>query len=403
MSIVSTKCPSVNPGESGFATIGIRSGHLRTSEREHSEPIFTTSSFVFESAEQAAALFSEEVSGNVYSRFTNPTVNAFESRLGALENAAYCIGTASGMAAITALLLSQLKPGDHIVACYEMFGSSVSLFTKVFQRFEISTTLVAVDDVEAWQHSITDKTRILFLETPTNPLGKVADIPRLAEVAHRAGALLVVDNCFCTPVLQQPLSLGADVVIHTATKYLDGQGRCVGGAMATNNKSIHDDFFATLRTTGPSMSPFNAWVFLKGLETLELRMTQHCRNAGELAHWLSQQEQVEQVFYAGLTTHPGHQLASTQQKGFGGIVSFRIRGGRNAAWRMINSTRLVSITANLGDVKTTITHPASTTHARISRRERHQAGVTDDLIRLSVGIENIEDILQDIGRGLAQA
>ncbi len=385
----------------GLETLAIRSGHVRGPEREHSEPIYTTSSYVFESAEQAAALFSEKEKGNIYSRFTNPTVTTFETRLGALERADYCIATASGMAAISGLILSLLKPGDHIVASYEMFGSTVSLLNKIFRRFEISTTLVSVVDADSWQNALQANTRMLLLETPSNPLCQVADIRTLSDIARGAGAFLVVDNCFCTPILQQPLTLGADVVIHTATKYLDGQGRCVGGAMATNDKSIHDDFFAMLRTTGPSMSPFNAWVFAKGLETLALRMRQHCANAHKLANFLDQHPGVKQVFYPGLESHPQHGLASSQQSGYGGIVSLLVNGGRKMAWRVINETRMISITANLGDTKTTITHPATTTHARITQQERDRAGVTENLIRISVGLEYDEDIVKDIERGLA--
>lgn len=381
-------------------TLAIRSGLSHSPEREHSEPIFLTSSFVFDSAEQAAALFSGEQEGNIYSRFTNPTVNAFETRLGTLEGADYCVATASGMAAITGLVLSQLKPGDNIVASKEMFGSTVSLFNNVFNRFDMTTTFVPIDNHEAWAKAIKPNTRMLFVETPSNPLCQLADIKALAELAQAHDVLLVVDNCFCTPVLQQPLALGADVVIHTATKYLDGQGRCVGGAMATNNAQIHDAFFSMLRTTGPTMSPFNAWVFLKGLETLPLRMAKHCDNARQLAKWLVEQEEVEAVFYPGLKSHPQYDLAARQQRDLGGIVSFCLKGGKAAAWRVINQTRLLSITANLGDAKTTITHPATTTHARITQKQRDDAGVSDNLIRVSSGLESVKDIICDIERGL---
>lgn len=384
-------------------TLALRSGQIRSAEREHSEPLFATSSFVFDSAEQAAALFADDEQGNIYSRFTNPTVAAFERRLAAMENATCCIATSSGMAAICGLVLSTLKPGDHIIASWEMFGSTVSLFNKVFSRFNIDLTLVTVDDTDAWRQAVTPHTRMLFLETPSNPLCRVGDIAALAAIAHDADAVLVVDNCFCTPVLQRPLTLGADVVIHTATKYIDGQGRCVGGAMVTNDAQIHDRFFAMLRTTGPSMSPFNAWVFLKGLETLPLRMRQHCANAMEVARWLERNPDVQEVFYPGLTHHRGHNLSSQQQSDYGGVVSFRIGGERSRAWKLINATSMLSITANLGDARTTITHPASTTHARISADERSQAGVTEDLVRLSIGLENAGDIISDLERGLSTA
>jgi O-succinylhomoserine sulfhydrylase len=384
----------------GRETLAVRAGQERGPEREHTEPIFTTSSFVFDDAAQAAMLFGEQAEGNIYSRFTNPTVRTFENRLGMLEGAAYCIATASGMAAISGLVLSQLKPGDHVVVARGVFGSTLSLFNKVFARFGIDMDTVPVQDTDGWRCAIRDNTRMLFLETPTNPLCHIADIAALAEIAHDNDALLVVDNCFCTPALQRPLSLGADVIVHTATKYLDGQGRCVGGAMATNNADVHDGFFGMMRTTGPSMSPFNAWVFLKGLETLQLRMERHSVNAIALARWLREHPAVEQVFHPGLEDHPGHALAARQQDGFGGIVSFRIRGGRPQAWSVIDATRMISITANLGDAKTTITHPASTTHARITQAERDQAGISENLIRVSAGLENVEDIQRDIARGL---
>lgn len=389
--------------EAGIDTLAIRTGHQRTAEREHSEPIFATSSFVFESAEQAADMFNERILGNIYSRNTNPTVEAFESRLGLLENADFCIGTSSGMAAITGLVLCRLKPGDHVVASREMFGSTIGLFNKIFSRFNIDVTLVSLVDADAWQAAIRPETRMLFLETPSNPLGQIADIAKIAGIAHDNDAILVVDNCFCTPALQQPLALGADVVIHSATKFLDGQGRCVGGAMATNDEQIHEEFYGMLRTTGPSMSPFNAWVFLKGLETLGLRMQRHCDNAMQIAEWLQQQERVEKVFYPGLVDHPGHELAKSQQRGFGGVLAFRVHGGREQAWKLINGTRMLSITANLGDTKTTITHPATTTHTRITQAERDQSGISENLVRVAAGLENAGDVISDLQRGLDAA
>lgn len=400
MSKVNPQGLNADADELGAATLAIRSGHVRSHEREHAEPIFTTSSFVFDSAEQAAALFAEEEPGNVYSRFTNPTVSTFETRLGYLEAGQYCVGTSSGLAAITGLVLCHLKAGDHVIASRELFGSTISLFNKIFSRFEIGVSLVPVADESAWKDALQPNTRMLFLETPTNPLCQIADISRMAEIAKSRDALLVVDNCFCTPILQQPLSLGADVVIHTATKYLDGQGRCVGGAMVTNDEELHDNYIAMLRTAGPCMSPFNAWVFLKGLETLSLRMAKHCENARAVSDWLQQQDGIEKVFYPGLATHPGHHLAKIQQKDFGGVVSFRMKGDRSASWKLINATQMLSITANLGDVKTTITHPASTTHGRLSQQERDASGITENLIRVAVGLEDVSDIIADLERGL---
>ena len=383
-------------------TLAVRSGQDRTAEGEHSDPIFTTSSFVFKDAAQAAARFSESEPGNVYSRFTNPTVRAFEKRLASLESALCGIATASGMSAILLLVLGLLRDGDHVVCSAQVFGSTVSLFTKILPRFGIGVDFVPVSDTQAWKSALSKKTRLLFLETPSNPLCEIGDIRTLAELAHNANSLLVVDNVYCTPVLQRPLEIGADVVVHSATKYLDGQGRCVGGALVTNNEKIHESFFHALRTAGPSMSPFNAWVFHKGLETLPIRMRAHSENAAALAEWLSGHAGVKKVYYPGLTTHPGHQLAKTQQEGFGGIVSFEVNGARTEAWRVIDSTRLLSITANLGDVKTTITHPSSTTHARITAEQRAAAGIGENLVRVAVGLESVADISADLARGLDQ-
>ena len=381
-------------------TAAIRCGHRRTAEREHNEPIFTTSSFVFESASQAAELFSGDLEGNIYSRFTNPTVSGFENRLAALEGGRYCVATASGMAAINGLVLALLKAGDHIVSSSGLFGSTVTLFSKFYEKFGVDTSYVNMTDPEQWKISIRPNTRLLFLETPSNPLCEIADIAAIAQIARDAGALLVVDNAFCTPILQQPLALGADVVVHTATKYLDGQGRCVGGALVTDDEDIYEDLFSMLRTTGPTMSPFNAWTFTKGLETLALRMKQHCANALAVARWLKTHKAVERVYYPGLQSHPQHELAKTQHSGYGGIVSFEVRGGRYEAWEMIDGTEFLSITANLGDAKTTITHPASTTHSRITQQERDRARITDSLVRVSVGLEHVEDIIADLQKGL---
>ncbi|MES9990366.1 MAG: O-succinylhomoserine sulfhydrylase [Candidatus Thiodiazotropha sp.] len=387
-------------GDWGFSTQAIRIGHQRTAEGEHAEPIFPTSSFVFRSAAEAAARFSNQEPGNIYSRFTNPTVRNFEERLAALEGGECCVATASGMSAIMATCIGLLQTGDHIVSSQSVFGSTTMLFTKYLSRFGIETSFVDLNDLQSWETAIGPQTKLLFLETPSNPLTDVADISALSELAHRHDALLVVDNCFCTPALQQPLELGADIVIHSATKYLDGQGRCVGGAVVGNRALVGEEVFGVLRTTGPTMSPFNAWVFLKGLETLELRMLAHSRNAQILAEWLQQQPQIERVYFPGLVSHPQHELAMRQQRAPGSIVSFTLKGGQPAAWTLIDATRVLSITANLGDTKTTITHPATTTHGRLTPEERAQAGIENGLVRVAVGLENVEDIRNDLARGL---
>lgn len=384
----------------GFATRAIRSGHVRTPEGEHSEPIFPTSSFVFESAEQAAARFSGNESGNIYSRFTNPTVRTFEQRLASLEQGESCVATASGMSAILATFMGLCAAGDHIVSSRSVFGTTRSLFDKYLSKFGLQTDYVPLADLAAWEAAIKPNTKALYLETPSNPLNEIADLMALSALAKQHGCLLIVDNCFCTPALQQPLLLGADVVIHSATKYIDGQGRCIGGAVVGDAKLVGEDVFGFLRTAGPTMSPFNAWTFSKGLETLDLRMRAHSSNANRIAHWLQQQKQVSQVFYAGLESHPGHQLAKQQQSDFGGIIAFEVKGGQQAAWKLIDATQFISITANLGDTKTTITHPATTTHGRLSVETRIESGITDGIIRLSVGLENVEDIQLDIQRGL---
>ncbi len=383
-----------------FDTRAVRAGQHRTGEGEHSEPIFTTSSYVFGSAAEAAARFSGEAPGNIYSRFTNPTVRAFEERLAALEEGECAVATGSGMAAILSTCLGLLAAGDHIVASRSIFGSTVVLFNKYLARCGIETTFVPLTDLEAWAAAIRPQTRLLFLETPSNPLGEVADIAALAELAHAHDALLVVDNVFCTPALQRPLALGADIVVHSATKYLDGQGRCVGGAVVGDARRVGEEVFGFLRTAGPSLSPFNAWVFLKGLETLALRMERHSASALALARWLQEQPGVTRVFYPGLPDHPQHALAARQQSAFGGVLAFEVAGGREAAWRIIDSTRLLSITANLGDARSTITHPATTTHGRLTDAERAEAGIGDGLIRISVGLEDVADIQNDLARGL---
>lgn len=381
-------------------TLAIRTGHQRTEFGEHSEPIVTTSSFVFGSAAEAASRFGGESDGFIYSRFTNPTVAAFQDRLAAMEGGESAIGTASGMSAILATVLSLLSSGDHIVASKSMFGSTVNLFQKLLPRFGITTTWVTLSDQHAWQTAVTPKTRMLFVETPTNPLTELADIPALADIAHDSGALLVVDNCFCTSVLQRPIALGADLVIHSATKFLDGQGRCVGGAIVGPSHIIDDAVFGYMRSAGPSMSPFNAWVFLKGLETLGLRMQRHCDNAEALAHWLVAHPRISRVHYPGLESHPQHALAKRQQARFGPVMSFEIEGGQTAAWQMIDRLKLMSITANLGDAKTTVTHPYTTTHARMDEQDRVAVGVSPSLIRIAVGLEHAGDLIHDLEQAL---
>ncbi|MDT8385905.1 MAG: O-succinylhomoserine sulfhydrylase [Thiogranum sp.] len=387
-------------GKPGFATLAVRAGQHRTAEAEHAEPIFPTSSYVFESAAAAAARFSGAEPGNIYSRFTNPTVRTFEERLAALEGGECCVATASGMSAIYACCAGLLKSGDHIVSSRSIFGSTTLLFTNYLQKFGIQTSFVALDDLAAWEQAIRPETRLLFVETPSNPLTEVGDIAALARLAHAHDSLLVVDNCFCTPALQRPLALGADVVIHSATKYLDGQGRCVGGAVVGSQDVVGQGVYGFLRTCGPTMSPFNAWVFLKGLETLEIRMQAHCASAQKLAEWLQEQPQVTAVYYPGLPSHPQHQLASVQQSGFGGIIAFEVAGGQPAAWKLIDATRICSITANLGDTKTTITHPATTTHGRLTPEQRSEAGISDGLIRIAVGLETLDDLIADLAGGL---
>ena len=382
------------------STLGVRAGQVRTEFNEHSEALFLTSSFVFESAAQAAARFAGGEEGMVYSRFTNPTISMFQDRLAALEGAQSCIATASGMAAIMATAMVHLKSGDHVVCSNAVFGATVQLFSNVFSRFGVETSFVSPTRVEDWQKAVRKNTRLLFLETPSNPLTEVSDIGALAGVAKRAGALLAVDNVLCTPALQRPLELGADLVIHSATKYLDGQGRVIGGAVAGSKALVADALIPFLRTAGPSISPFNAWVLLKGLETLDLRVRAQSAAALELAQWLESHPRVARVFYPGLKSHPQHALAARQQKAGGAVLSFEVKGGREAAWKVMDATRILSITANLGDVKSTITHPASTTHGRISNEARAAAGITDGLVRVSVGLEAVVDLKADLGRGL---
>lgn len=381
-------------------TIAVRAGQKRTHELEQSEPIFPTSSYVYESAAQAAARFAGDEPGNIYSRFTNPTVRNFEERLAALEGGERCVATSSGMAAIMTTCYSLLQQGDHIISSRAIFGSTVMLFNNFVSKFGVDISYVDLTDYNAWEAAITPKTKFLFLETPSNPLTEIVDIKRLAEIAKAKGVLLIVDNCFCTPALQKPLSLGADIIIHSATKYIDGQGRCIGGAVVGTEEVVGQSVYGFLRTAGPSMSPFNAWVFLKGLETLRIRMQAHSANALALAQWLSEQSIVEKVNYPGLETHPQHELAKQQQSDFGGVLSFIVKGGKEAAWNLIDSTQMLSITANLGDAKTTITHPATTTHGRLNDEQRQAAGIDDGLVRIAVGLEDIEDIKNDLAPGL---
>ena len=383
-----------------LATLAIRTGHRRTNEGEHAEPIFPTSSFVFGSAAEAAARFSGEVAGNIYSRFTNPTVRIFEERLAALEGGACAVATASGMAAIMAVCLGLLEQGDHLVSSRAIFGTTTILFERYLRRFGVEVSYVPLADLAAWEAAIRPNTRLLFAETPSNPLTELGDIRALASLAHAHDSLLVIDNAFCTPVLQRPLALGADLVVHSATKYLDGQGRCMGGAVVGDRKLVGEEIYGVLRTTGPSLSPFNAWVFLKGLETLDLRMRAHSDNALALARWLEAHPRVRTVHHPGLESHPQHALAAAQQRAGGGIVSFVVEGGREAAWRVIDATRMLSITANLGDAKTTITHPATTTHGRLNDEQKAEAGIDEGLIRVAVGLEHLDDIQADLARGL---
>jgi O-succinylhomoserine sulfhydrylase len=376
-------------------TAGVRAGSQHTQYGENSEAIFLTSSFVFESAAQAAARFGGQEPGNIYSRFTNPTVTVFQDKLAALEGAEFCVATSSGMSAILACVMGLCSAGDHIVASRSIFGTSVQLFSNILQRWGLQTTFVSLTEPEEWRSAAKSNTKLFFVETPSNPLTEVCDIAALADIAHEAGALLAVDNCFCTPALQKPLELGADIIIHSATKYIDGQGRCLGGAVLGRKDQL-EPVYGFLRTGGPTMSAFNAWVFLKGLETLHVRMEAHARHALALAQWLEQQPGVARVYYPGLASHPQHALAMKQQKNGGAILSFEVKGGKDAAWKVIDATRMISITANLGDAKSTITHPATTTHSRVTSEARAAAGISDGLIRIAVGLEHIDDLQADL-------
>ena len=382
-----------------FPTLAIRAGVDPSHHREHSEAIYTTSSFTFDTAEQAAEVFSGDEAGNVYSRYTNPSVRVFEERLAALEGGEDAVATASGMSAILALCLSVMRSGDHVVCSRDVFGSSLGLFANTLSRLDIQCSFVPLRDLDAWEQAIQPNTRLLFCETPSNPLSEIANLTALSDLAKAAGAVFAVDNCFCTPALQKPLAFGADVVIHSATKYLDGQGRVLGGALV-GHKDLMEEARSFVRVCGPSMSPFNAWVFTKGLETLELRMRAHCENAQALAAWLQEQTPISKIFYSGLDDHSDHTLASKQQSGFGGVLAFELTGGQDQAFRFINGTELMSLTANLGDVKTTITHPATTTHCRLSAEQKQSSGISSSLIRIAVGLEHIDDLIEDCSRGL---
>ena len=387
-------CQSFHP-----ETLAIRGGRETSEYREHSQSLYLTSSFTFESAAQAAAMFLGEIDGYTYSRFTNPTVSAFQQRLAQMEGGERAIATASGMAAIQATMLTLLKSGDHIVSSQSLFGSTINLFNGILSKFGVEVSYVDAANPEAWRAAIKPNTKLFFLETPSNPLTDLADIAAVADIAHAAGALLVVDNCFCSPALQQPLKLGADLVVHSATKYLDGHGRVMGGAVVGSDKLV-EQVYLHVRTAGPTLAPFNAWVLLSGLETLHLRMEKHVASAQVLAEWLQQQPAVIRVFFPGLPSHPQYELACRQQKGGGAVVSFEVAGGREAAWRVVDAVQMISRTANLGDVKSTITHPASTTHARITPEARAKAGITEGLLRVAVGLEHIDDIKADLLRGL---
>jgi len=380
-------------------TLAIRAGQVRSHEGEHSEAIYTTSSYVFNSAEEAAARFSGDQPGNVYSRYTNPTVRTFEERIAAMEGGEAAVATSSGMAAILSTCMALLSAGDHVLCSRSVFGTTSVLFTKYMKKFGVEVDFVPLTKLDVWEQKLKSNTKLMFLETPSNPLCDVADLAALSALSKSSGALLVVDNCFCTPALQRPLAMGADLVIHSATKYLDGQGRCLGGVVVGAEELV-SEVLGFIRSCGPTMSPFNAWVFLKGLETLGLRMEAHSKNALQLAQWLQERGEVEHVFYGGLPEHTGHALAAKQQSAFGGVLSFRVKGGREEAWRVIDATQIMSLTANLGDAKTTIVHPATTTHGRLSDEEKIDAGISDNLIRVAVGLESVIDLQKDLEQGL---
>lgn len=386
--------------EYDIQTLAVRAGYEQTAEQENSEAIFPTSSFRYESAAQAAARFSGEEPGNVYSRYTNPTVRTFEQRLAAMEGAEACVGTASGMSAILSTFMALCQAGDHVISSQSIFGTTKMLFSKYLAKFGVEVTFVSQTDISEWQDAVKENTKAFFLETPSNPMTEIANLEKLSALSKEKSCLLIVDNCFCTPILQRPLEQGADIVIHSATKFLDGQGRAIGGAVLGSAQLVGEEVRGFMRTCGPSMSPFNAWIFIKGLETLPIRMRAHCENAQLLAEWLEAHPKVDQVFYPGLESHPQYALGKKQQSAGGGLLSFRIKGTKDDAWTVVDNTKMLSITANLGDTKTIITHPASTTHSRVALEDRIKAGITDNLLRISVGLESVADIKRDLARGL---
>jgi O-succinylhomoserine sulfhydrylase len=381
-------------------TLGVRAGALRSDFQEHSEALALTTSFVYRNAAEAARRFANEEPGNIYSRFTNPTVTMFQNRLAALEGAEACVATATGMAAVATMALGLLKTGDHLIAARGVFGTVVPLFDQILARLGIATTWVDLSNLDAWKRAVRRETRLLFLETPSNPVCEVADIAALAAIAKSAGAVLAVDNCMCSPALQRPIEFGADLVIHSATKYLDGQGRVLAGAIAGRADLVSGPLYQFVRTAGPAISPFNAWICLKGMETLRLRMQAQSQSALAIARWLESQPGVERVLYPGLDSHPQHALAMRQQSAGGAVLSFVLKGGREAAWRVIDAVKMISITANFGDVKSTVCHPATTTHGRIPAAEREASGIVEGLVRLAVGLEHPDDIRADLERGL---
>ena len=388
------------PADARLDTLAVREGLPATQWGENSEALFISSSFNHPDAATAARRFANEEDAFVYSRFSNPTVTMMERRLAALEGTTGCIGTSSGMAAITMIIMGLLKAGDHVVCSQSTFGSTIKLFQD-FGKFGVQTSFVSQTDVAAWKAAVQPNTKLLFAESPTNPLTEVCDIRALADIAHNAGALLAVDNCFCSPALQRPVELGADIVMHSGTKYLDGQGRVIAGALCAPEELVNSKFVPVMRSAGMSLSPFNAWVVLKGMETLTIRMEAQSARALALAQWLEQQPAVERVYYPGLASHPQHDLAMKQQRGLGGaVLSFVTKGGRESAWAVSDATRILSVTSNLGDTKTTITHPSTTSHGRLSEEPRQAAGISQGLLRVAVGLEDVEDLKADLARGL---
>lgn len=382
-------------------TLGVRAGALRSGFQEHSEALVLSTSFVYGSAEEAARKFASTApEDNIYSRFTNPTVKMFQARLAALEGAEACVATSTGMAAITTMIFGLLQSGDHLVTARGVFGTVVPLLDQIAKKFGVETTWVEATNLDDWSKAIRPNTKLLYAESPSNPALEVVDIAALAAIAKKAKAVLAVDNAVASPALQQPIALGADLVVHSATKYIEGQGRVLAGAIAGREDLVAGPLFQYVRTAGPAISPYNAWTCLKGMETLGVRMRAHCANALEVARWLERHPAVERVLYPALESHPQHKLAMRQQSGGGAVLSFVVKGGRQAAWKVIDAVQLISNTANFGDVKSTICHPATTTHARVPPAERTAAGIVDGLVRLGVGLEDPSDIIADLERGL---